>query len=274
MPAQAVIARCSLHHWEEPCISGTQGSGAIFFSGCSLKCVFCQNDKISHGNFGQPVTAERLGEIFDELIEQGAANINLVNPTHYAAVIAQALRSHPVSVPVIYNSSGYETIKTLQMLEGLVDVYLPDLKYMDAEISDKYASAPDYFLFASQAVKEMSRQVGAPVFDESGMIRRGLIVRHLILPSNTGQSLKILHWFRDNLPEGTYLSLMCQYTPCGDLSRFPELRRKITRREYEKVLRCIEALGLTQGYVQELSSATEDYIPDFSLQGVIKKEEK
>lgn len=274
MPDEPVLARCGLHFWEEPCISGEKGSGAVFFSGCSLKCVFCQNEKISRGNFGRQVTVDRLGEVFDELTAQGAQNINLVNPTHFVPAIVKALRSHPVSVPVIYNTGGYERVETLRELEGLVDVYLPDLKYMDSSVSEKYAAAPDYFEFASEAVKEMSRQVGSPVFDENGMIQKGLIVRHLILPSNTIQSVKILRWFSENLPRDTYLSLMCQYTPCGDLSRFPELQRRITRREYEKVLGVIEELGLTNGYVQELSSAKTEYIPDFSLQGVEKTEEK
>lgn len=274
MPAEPVLARCGLHFWEEPCISGENGSGAVFFSGCSLKCVFCQNEKISRGNFGRQVTVERLCEAFDELIAQGAHNINLVNPTHFVPDIVKALRSHPLPVPVVYNTSGYERVETLRELEGLVDVYLPDLKYMDSEVSQKYACAPDYFEFASQAVKEMYRQVGAPVFDENGIIQKGLIVRHLILPANTAQSVKILRWFSENLPHDTYLSLMCQYTPCGDLSRFPELQRRITRREYEKVLGAMEELGLTNGYAQELSSAKAEYIPDFSLQGVEKADEK
>ena len=270
MPLEPVLARCSLHYWEEPCISGAKGSGTVFFSGCSLKCVFCQNYKLSHNNYGETVTKERLGEIFLELEEQGAENINLVNPTHFIPVIAQTLRDYSVKIPVVYNSSGYERVESLRCLEGLIDIYLPDLKYYDSEVSAKYAAAPDYFEYASSAVLEMARQVGAPVFDEQGRMTRGLMVRHLILPANTNQSIKILQWVKENLPERVYVSLMCQYTPYGNLEAYPELNRRITKREYEKVVRYMEQLGLLDGYVQERSSANQEYIPDFSLQGVLQ----
>ena len=270
MPLEPVLARCSLHYWEEPCISGAKGSGTVFFSGCSLKCVFCQNYKLSHNNYGETVTKERLGEIFLELEEQGAENINLVNPTHFIPVIAQTLRDYSVKIPVVYNSSGYERVESLRCLEGLIDIYLPDLKYYDSEVSAKYAAAPDTNEYASSAVLEMARQVGAPVFDEQGRMTRGLMVRHLILPANTNQSIKILQWVKENLPERIYVSLMCQYTPYGNLEAYPELNRRITKREYEKVVRYMEQLGLLDGYVQERSSANQEYIPDFSLQGVLQ----
>ena len=270
MPAEPVIARAALHMWEEPCISGTNGSGAIFFSGCSLKCVYCQNYKLSHDNFGARVTAENLLKIFDSLIRQGAHNINLVNPTHFAPVIAEALKKYHSKVPVVYNTGGYETVETLKTLEGLIDVYLPDLKYIDGKTSMKYSKADDYFEYASKAILEMSRQVGVPVLDENGIIRKGLIVRHLILPQNINQSLRILDWIKENLPKGTFVSIMSQYTPCGKADEFPELGRRITKREYDKVADRLWALGLTDGYMQELSSAKEEYIPDFNLQGVIR----
>lgn len=269
MPAGFAVARAALHQWEEPCISGTNGSGAVFFSGCSLRCVYCQNQTVSLGRFGAPVTAENLMRIFDRLIEQGAHNLNLVNPTHYAPMLAEVLRRYRSPVPVVYNCGGYERVETLKALEGLVDIYLPDFKYVDSEASLRYSGAADYFMYASQAILEMNRQVGKAEFHENGLMKKGLIVRHLILPRNTAQSVKVLAWIHANLPEGTLVSLMCQYTPCGDLSAFPELNRRITRREYEKVAAKLLALGLTDGYLQELSSAREEYIPPFDLTGVI-----
>lgn len=269
MPADFVVARAALHQWEEPCISGQNGSGTVFFSGCSLRCVYCQNQKISLGRFGAPVSADNLMRMFDRLIAQGAHNLNLVNPTHYAPMLAQVLRRYRSPAPVVYNSGGYERVETLRALEGLVDIYLPDLKYVDSAVSLRYSGAADYFANASQAILEMSRQVGTAVFDENGLMKKGLIIRHLILPRNTAQSLRALDWIHENLPKGTLVSLMCQYTPCGDLSACPELARRITRREYEKVVDHLLELGLTGGYLQEPSSAREEYIPPFDLTGVI-----
>lgn len=269
MPAGFVVARAALHQWEEPCISGQHGSGTVFFSGCSLRCVYCQNQQISLGRYGALVTEENLLRMFDRLIEQGAHNLNLVNPTHYAPMLAKALKKYCSPVPVIYNSGGYERIEMLKALEGLVDIYLPDLKYVDSAVSLRYSGAADYFDYASKAILEMSRQVGKAAFDENGVMKKGLIVRHLILPRNTAQSIKALTWIRENLPERTLVSLMCQYTPCGELENFPELQRRLTRREYEKVVDQILELGLTGGYLQELSSAKEEYIPPFDLTGVI-----
>lgn len=204
------------------------------FSGCSLRCVYCQNQQISLGRYGALVTEENLLRMFDRLIEQGAHNLNLVNPTHYAPMLAKALKKYRSPVPVIYNSGGYERVEMLKALEGLVDIYLPDLKYVDSAVSLRYSGAADYFDYASKAILEMSRQVGKAIFDENGVMKKGLIVRHLILPRNTAQSIKALTWIHENLPEGTLVSLMCQYTPCGELENFPELQRRLTRREYEK----------------------------------------
>ena len=269
MPAGFVVARAALHQWEEPCISGQHGSGTVFFSGCSLRCVYCQNQQISLGRYGALVTEENLLRMFDRLIEQGAHNLNLVNPTHYAPMLAKALKKYCSPVPVIYNSGGYERVEMLKALEGLVDIYLPDLKYVDSAVSLRYYGAADYFDYASKAILEMSRQVGKAAFDKNGVMKKGLIVRHLILPRNTAQSIKALTWIRENLPEETLVSLMCQYTPCGELENFPELQRRLTRREYEKVVDQMLELGLTGGYLQELSSAKEEYIPPFDLTGVI-----
>lgn len=269
MPAGFVVARAALHQWEEPCISGQHGSGTVFFSGCSLRCVYCQNQQISLGRYGALVTEENLLRMFDRLIEQGAHNLNLVNPTHYAPMLAKALKKYCSPVPVIYNSGGYERVEMLKALEGLVDIYLPDLKYVDSAVSLRYSGAADYFDYASKAILEMSRQVGKAAFDENGVMKKGLIVRHLILPRNTAQSIKALTWIHENLPEGTLVSLMCQYTPCGELDAFPELTRRITHREYDKVVDQMLELGLTGGYLQELSSAKEEYIPPFDLTGVI-----
>ena len=269
MPAGFVVARAALHQWEEPCISGQHGSGTVFFSGCSLRCVYCQNQQISLGRYGALVTEENLLRMFDRLIEQGAHNLNLVNPTHYAPMLAKALKKYCSPVPVIYNSGGYERVEMLKALEGLVDIYVPDLKYVDSAVSLRYSGAADYFDYASKAILEMSRQVGKAAFDKNGVMKKGLIVRHLILPRNTAQSIKALTWIHENLPEGTLVSLMCQYTPCGELENFPELQRRLTRREYEKVVDQMLELGLTGGYLQELSSAKEEYIPPFDLTGVI-----
>lgn len=264
----ARVARAALHHWEEPCISGTKGSGTVFFSGCPLHCVYCQNDKISRENFGEDVSEKRLGEIFRELEEQGAHNINLVSPTHYVTAIRRALMECPPGIPVVYNSSGYERVETLRSLEGLVDIYLPDLKYVSPELSARYSGAPDYFEAASAAVLEMARQTGPAVFGKDGLLQSGTVVRHLILPNQVENSFEVLRWCRENLPEGTLVSVMAQYTPCGRAAEFPELNRRITRREYERVLNALFELDLTEGFVQERSSAKEEYIPPFDLSGV------
>ncbi|HAN43941.1 MAG TPA: radical SAM protein [Ruminococcaceae bacterium] len=264
------LARAALHFWEEPCISGKNGSGTVFFSGCQLKCCFCQNYKISAENFGKEVAAERLAEIFLELQAQNASNINLVSPTHYAGKIIQALdiAKPKLKIPVVYNSSGYENIQTLKMLEGYVDVYLPDIKYMDSQMSKKYSNAENYFEYASKAVLEMFRQVGKAVFDENGLIKRGLIIRHLVLPKGADDTLKIIDWISNNLPkEDILLSLMSQYTPCYKSELYPEINRKISTYEYNKTVKKADELGF-KGYAQQKSSAKEEYTPPFDLEGV------
>ena len=268
MPAMPVVARAALHVGEEPCISGTRGSGTVFFSGCSLGCVFCQNHPISHERFGETVSIRRLAEIFWELEAQGAHNINLVNPTHYAAAIRQALRLYRPAIPVVYNSSGYERVETLRALEGLVDIYLPDLKYVHEEPAAAFSGASDYFSRAAAAILEMARQTGPFVLDDRGVAIRGTLVRHLVLPGHTRSSLEVLDWMKAHLPRGVWVSLLSQYTPLQPIENAPELNRRITRREYDKVVDHLLELGLTNGYVQERDSADSRYIPAFDLTGI------
>lgn len=268
MPEGFVVARAAKHMWEEPCISGTKGSGTVFFSGCSLRCVFCQNYSISTEGFGKEISDSQLMNIFDSLIESGVHNINLVNPTHYAARLEKVLREYNSPVPVVYNSGGYERVETLKRLEGLIDIYLPDLKYINDEKSKKYSGAPDYFRFASQAIKEMIRQTGNAVFDEEGIMKKGTVIRHLILPKNTNQSIEIIDWLKDNVPNDTYISLMSQYTPIKQNESYPELNRRITPREYAKVLDYLLDSGFENIFAQEALSADEAYIPDFDLTGI------
>lgn len=268
VPNRFVIARAALHFWEEPPVSGTGGSGAVFFSGCHLGCVYCQNYQLSHCAYGTEVSDSRLGEIFHELTDQGAHNINLVNPTHYAVGLRRVLSKEKPQIPVVYNSSGYEKVQTLRTLEGLADVYLPDLKYIDSARSEKYSAAADYFDYAAKALQEMKRQCPENIYNGDGLIQRGLIVRHLVLPKNTNQSLKILDWIKENLGLDTAVSLMSQYTPCGELENTPELRRRITRREYEKVVNYAEELGFETIFTQQLTSAEKKFIPDFDLTGI------
>ena len=268
MGAMPVVARAALHFWEEPCISGTKGSGTVFFTGCSLQCVFCQNEQISvRREVGRALTARELSDVFFRLVEQGAHNINLVNPTHFASGIAEALRFRPLPVPVVYNSGGYERVETLRMLEGLISIYLPDYKYRDSALSQRLSGAADYPEHAAEAILEMVRQTGPASFDGDGMLQRGTIVLHLILPGHTRNSIEVLDWLKENLPEGTLVSLMAQYVPCGRAADYPEVDRRITKREYEKVQQHLFALGL-DGYVQERKSAKKDFIPPFDLEGL------
>lgn len=262
------LARAALHHWEEPCISGTNGSGTVFFSGCSLKCVYCQNYEISHNFYGKDITGGRLLEIFDELIEQGAHNINLVNPTHYADKLIEVLQKEKPPVPIVYNTGGYEKVETLKKLEGLVDIYLTDLKYCDSKVALKYSKAEDYFDYASSALIEMKRQQPDDIFDDNGIMQKGVIVRNLILPGNISQSLKALDFIEANLSNNTIVSLMSQYTPCGKAEEYPTINRRLTKREYNTVLNHLIDLGFSNAYVQELSSAKEEYVPPFNLTGV------
>lgn len=260
------VARAALHFWEEPCISGKEGSGTVFFSGCNLKCVFCQNNEISAENKGVEISDEKLISIFENLISQGANNINLVNPTHYAKRLANVLSVWKSPVPIVYNSSGYEEVETLKSLDGLVDIYLPDLKYIRAEKAQRYSKAQDYFEKASKALIEMRRQV-EDKFD-GDIMKSGMIIRHLILPQNTNSSIAILDFIKAYFPD-TYVSLMAQYTPCGDLSNFPEINRKITKREYEKVVNYALDNSFDKLFIQELSSADKSFIPKFDFTGVL-----
>lgn len=260
------VARAALHFWEEPCISGKEGSGTVFFSGCNLKCVFCQNNEISAENKGVEISDDKLISIFENLISQGANNINLVNPTHYAKRLAKVLSRWKSPVPIVYNSSGYEEVETLKALDGLIDIYLPDLKYIRAEKAMRYSKAADYFEKASAALLEMRRQV-EDKFD-GNIMKSGMIIRHLILPQNTNTSIAVLDFIKSNFPN-TFVSLMAQYTPCGDLSEFPEINRKITKREYEKVVNYAFDNSFDKLFIQKLSSADESFIPKFDFTGVL-----
>lgn len=259
-----VVARVAPHFGEEPCISGTKGSGTVFFSGCTLKCVYCQNYEISDGHKGRAVTPKELADCYKRLEQQGVHNINLVTADHYVNAVAESLDIYKPSVPVVYNCSGYTSPKTLSILDGLVDIYLPDFKYSDDALAIKYSSAPNYVNTASAAIKEMIFQVGTPVIDDDGMMKKGVIVRHLILPSHTKNSLGVLDIIKRSYDKQVLVSLMCQYVPVNKAHDFPKINRTITRREYEKVKSELYALGL-DGFTQDLTSASTDFIPDWDF---------
>lgn len=257
------IARVAPHEWEEPCISGKNGSGTIFFSGCVLSCVFCQNHKISSEGYGKTVTVSELIEHIKRLEAMGVHNINLVSPTPYVDSIIEALTAYKPSIPVVYNTGGYERVETLKRLEGLVDVYLPDLKYIHNDISGRYSGAANYFEYASKAIEEMVRQTGKPVFDDNGIMLRGTIVRHLILPCNTRNSVEVIRYLDTTFGDKILISLMGQYIPVANAEDYPEINRRITPREYDKVLNELSETSL-DGFAQELESASKTYIPDFN----------
>lgn len=264
-------ARAALHMWEEPCISGEKGSGAVFFTGCGLRCCFCQNRDIAIGSSGLEITVERLAEIFMELQEKGAANINLVTGAHYVPHIIEALdiaKAQGMSLPVVYNSSGYENTETLEMLKGYVDIYLPDFKYMESSLAEKFSKAPDYPDTAKKVIEEMVKQTGACEFSEDGYIKRGTIVRHLILPGHTKNSVKVLEYLHETYGNDIYISIMNQYTPVYTNEKYTELNRKVTRREYEKVLDAALELGIENGFFQDGATAEESFIPAFDYEGV------
>lgn len=267
-PEKFKLARASLHYWEEPCISGKNGSGAIFFSGCNLGCVFCQNYEISHGCKGVEVSDDKLIDIMKRLVDEGANNINFVNPTHYSLQLLRVLEKYKPPVPIVYNTSGYDSVETLKMLDGAVDIYLPDFKYIRPDKALKYSKAEDYPQVAEEALAEMKRQVGEDVFDENGIMQRGMIIRHLVLPSNTNSSISALDYLAENFGD-TYISVMAQYVPCGDLTEYKEINRPLTQREYDKVVNHIFDLGLDKIFVQELEAASDEFIPDFDLTGVV-----
>lgn len=272
MPLQPVIARAALHFGEEPCISGSRGSGTVFFSGCSLRCVFCQNEEISAKNKGEAVSVGRLREIYLELAEQGAHNINLVSPTHFVRAIAASLETPP-PVPVVYNCGGYESVESLRLLEGKVQVYLPDLKYSDPQPALRYSGAADYVQVAHEAIDEMVRQTGPYRLDEQGMLVSGVLIRHLVLPGQVENTKGVIDWVADHFPPGTVLfSLMSQYVPCGRAANFPEINRPLRQKEYDTVEQYLFDKGIEDGFLQELSSADKGFIPAFDLTGVFPQQ--
>ena len=269
--AEIILARAALHMWEEPCISGKEGSGAVFFSGCSLGCKFCQNGQISRGQIGKKVTADRLADIFLELQQQKANNINLVTAGHFLPQVAEAIeksRNRGLQIPVVYNSSGYEKSEMLKLLEGLVDVYLPDFKYMDPELAEKYSYARDYPEVAKEALKEMVRQTGTPEFDRQGIMKKGVIVRHLLLPGHVKDSRRVLEYLLSTYGKEIYISLMNQYTPMPAMKDDPRLSRKVTDREYQRLIDYGIQLGLENGFIQEGETAKESFIPEFNGEGI------
>ena len=271
------VARAALHMWEEPCVSGKEGSGTVFFCSCPLRCVFCQNHIIALGKeksgekIGKEIDIFRLKEIFLELQEKGANNINLVTGTHYIPQIAEALRmakKEGLIIPIVYNTSGYEKVESIRLLEGLVDVYLPDMKYVSKELSKEYSNAADYFDVASKALEEMVRQVGEPEFDARGYMKKGVIVRHLVLPGSTKDSKAVLEYLWNTYGNKIYISIMNQYTPMEQIKNHPLLSRKVTKREYQKVIDYALSLGWENGFIQEGETAKESFIPDFYTTGV------
>ena len=267
------IGLVSLHAWEEPCLAGEKGAGTVFFSGCNMRCAFCQNFEISRENFGIAVTEEHLADIFLEQEERGAATLDLVTPTHFAPQIAAALllaKAQGLSIPVVYNSSAYETIDTIKSLAGLVDIFLPDLKYMAEEAALRYSTAPDYFKTASAAIRCMREIAGRPIFDDTNRMQRGVLVRHLVLPGRRKESMKILDWLWQNFSDTIYISLMNQYTPMGDLSKVPELNRRLTTFEYESVVDHARSLGIENCYIQQGGTVSASFVPKFDGRGVEK----
>ena len=264
-PSEIKLARAALHEWEEPIISGNKGSGTIFFSGCNLKCVFCQNYNVSRG-FGKEVSLYRFIEIMKELEEKGAHNINLVTPTHYVDKIIEALDIYRPKVPIVYNSSGYESVETIKKLKGYVDVYIPDLKYSDNELAKKYSKADNYFETATVAILEMRSQVKDNIQD--GLMKSGLIVRHLVLPNALNNTLGVLVWIVKNLDKDTFVSLMGQFTPYGEAEKYKELTRKIKPLEYKIAINKLIENEFNNAFVQELDSASGAYIPPFNLEGI------
>ena len=265
-PDHIYAARAAAHYWE-PVISGSFVSGAVFFSGCTLKCIFCQNGIISQQNLGKEITTDHLREIFLKLIDDGVQNINLVTPTHFLPSILPALKPK-LPIPIVYNCGGYERVETLRELEGLVDIYLPDMKYSNESLAAKLSCAPDYVEISKAAIKEMYRQVGSAVIEDD-IMQRGLIVRHLILPGELDNTLGVLDWFAETFPKGDVLfSLMSQYVPMGKAKELPPYNWKITEEEYDAAISYLEFLGIESGFTQDFTSATEDYIPDFSFEGL------
>lgn len=266
MPLRPKVARAALHFWEEPIISGTNGSGTIFFSGCNLKCVFCQNSELSHQNFGKEITVSRLAEIFKELESLGAHNINLVSPSHYVYTIKEALKIYKPKIPVVYNSGGYDTEEALKELEGFVDIFLLDLKYLSSDRAALYSGAKNYPEIAKKAILEATRQQPKNVV-ENGIMQKGVIIRHLLLPQGTKEAMAVFDWVKTNTPNA-YFSIMSQYLPLYKAKETPIINRTVTKREYEKVLNYISESDFEKVFTQNLKSAKEEYIPLWNLEGV------
>lgn len=264
--------RAALHMWEEPCISGTRGSGTVFFTGCVLKCVFCQNSVLAESKVGKPVTVSRLAEIFLELQNKGAHNINLVTPTHFVPSIRESIilsKKNGLSVPIVYNTGSYESVDTIKSLEGLVDIYLPDLKYVSSELSKKYSKVPDYFETAKKAIDEMVRQTGIPEFDDDGIMKKGVIVRHLLLPGYLSDSKNVIKYLYDTYRDDIFISIMNQYTPMEGIGdKYPELNRKVRKKEYDRLVDYAIDIGVTNGFIQEGGTAKESFIPEFTEEGI------
>lgn len=262
------VAMASIHDFEEPCISGKNGSGTVFFSNCNLSCEFCQNYQISQEGFGKEISIEKLAEIFLEQQKKGVNNINLVSPTSYAIQIIEAIeiaRKKGLNIPIIYNSNGYENIETLKLLEGYIDIYLPDLKYAENELGKKYSKIDNYFEIATMAIKEMNRQVGKNEYDENGMLKKGMIIRHLILPNHTENSKKVIKWINDNMPKSITVSIMAQYFPTYKAKEIKDINRKITKNEYKKIENYLYSLNLENGYIQEQGQEEEIYVPKWTI---------
>ena len=262
------VAMATIHNFEEPCISGKNGSGTVFFSNCNLSCDFCQNYEISQNGFGKEITTKRLSEIFIEEQEKGANNINLVSPTSYAIQIVEAIKiakKNGLKIPIIYNTNGYENIETIKLLKGSIDVYLPDLKYAENELAKKYSKVNNYFEITTNAIKEMYNQVGKIEFDEEGIIKKGVIIRHLILPNHTENTKKVLKWISDNMPKDILVSIMAQYFPTYKAKEILDINRKITKHEYEKIENYLYSLNIENGYIQEIGKNEEQYVPNWQI---------
>lgn len=262
------IALASLHYYEEPCISGKNGSGTVFFTNCNMGCKFCQNYEISQYGKGKEISIEHLAEIFLKQQEKGANNINLVTPTSYVYHIIEALdiaKKEGLNIPVIYNTNGYENVETIRLLKGYIDVYLPDLKYYSNELAKKYSKVDNYFEIATKAIKEMYMQAGTPTFNEEGIIQKGVIIRHLVLPNHILNTKHILKWVKENMPQDTYISVMAQYFPTYQAKEDKLINRKLNRKEYDQVEEYLYSLDLENGYIQELGEHEEEYVPDFDF---------
>lgn len=265
------VAMASLHNWEEPCISGTNGSGTVFFSNCSMQCIFCQNYNISTNHFGKEISNKKLSDIFLSLQKQGAHNINLVTPTHYVPQIIEALKDAKekgLTIPIVYNSSGYETKETIRMMNGLIDIYLPDMKYFSDDLSIKYSKAPYYFDYAKEALDEMLKQVGPPQFDKSGLLKKGVIVRHMMLPTHLEDSKKIIKYLYTTYHNDILISIMNQYTPLEQVKNIPELNKTVNEKDYNELIDYAINLGVTNGYIQEGKTQETSFIPSFELEGI------